>query len=82
MHISVPAIDDQTMTSFQSAALRRSGVKYSQCSTAPAPPHKRPDAVVFNTTSPPFSVTYNTVPAASSTAMRCSGMRPRTPNDH
>ena len=70
MHITVPAIDDQTITSFQSAALRRSGVKYSQCSTAPVQPQNRPDAVVFNTTSPPFSVTYSRVPAASSTAMR------------
>ena len=57
MHITVPAIDDQTITSFQSAALRRSGVKYSQCNTAPVQPQNRPDAVVFNTTSPPVSVT-------------------------
>ena len=70
MHITVPAIDDQTITSFQRAALRRSGAKYNQCNTAPVQPQNRPDAVVFSTTSPPFSVTYSRVPAASSTMMR------------
>ena len=82
MHMMVPAIDTQTIVWFHKFDWRLSGVKYSQCITAPAPPQKRPELVVFKTTSPLLSVTYNIVPTPSSIAIRCSGMRPRTPNDH